>query len=75
MIERVSSVYGRLLAALALLGCAILLAMMVIIVVDVGLRNFAVPGLPRGLAWSNEVVRAMISLRLKGFFSLSVRKK
>lgn len=62
MIDRLSSAYGRLLTALALAGCAILFAMMVIIVVDVFLRNLAVPGLPRGLAWSNEISELMLYL-------------
>ncbi|MDB5873357.1 MAG: transporter small permease [Ramlibacter sp.] len=62
MIDRVSAAYGRLLAALALVGCAILLAMMFIIVGDVALRNIAVPGLPRGLAWSNEISELMLYL-------------
>ena len=42
--DRLSRQYGRLLAGLALLGCAILFAMMVIIVTDVALRNFALRG-------------------------------
>ena len=62
MIDRLSGIYGRLLAGLALVGCAILLAMMVIIVADVGLRNIAVPGLPRGLAWSNEISELFLYL-------------
>lgn len=60
--DRLSGAYGRLLAALALLGCAILFALMMVIVVDVGLRNVAVPGLPRGLSWSNEVSEGMLYL-------------
>jgi len=60
--DRLSGAYGRLLAALALLGCAILFALMMVIVVDVGLRNIAVPGLPRGLSWSNEVSEGMLYL-------------
>lgn len=62
MIDRVSRAYARLLAGLALVGCAILLAMMLIIVADVALRNIAVPGLPRGLAWSNEISELMLYL-------------
>jgi TRAP-type C4-dicarboxylate transport system permease small subunit len=62
VIDRVSGAYGRLLAALALVGCAILMAMMVIIVADVALRNVAIPGLPRGLAWSNEISELMLYL-------------
>jgi len=53
--DRLSGAFGRALAALALLGCALLFAMMAVIVGDVLLRNVAVPGLPRGLSWSNEV--------------------
>ncbi|WP_152800333.1 TRAP transporter small permease subunit [Pigmentiphaga sp.] len=62
MIARVSAAYGRLLAALAAVGCALLLAMMLVIVADVLLRNLAIAGLPRGLAWSNEVSEAMLYL-------------
>ena len=62
MIDRLSAGYGRVLAALALLGCALLLAMMLVIVADVALRNLALPGLPRGLAWSNEVSELMLYL-------------
>lgn len=57
-----SEAYGKLLAALAAVGCVILLAMMLVIVADVGLRNIAVPGMPRGLAWSNEVSELMLYL-------------
>ena len=41
---------------------AILLTMMFIIVADVALRNQAIPGLPRGLAWSNEISELMLYL-------------
>jgi TRAP-type C4-dicarboxylate transport system permease small subunit len=60
--DRLSGAFGRVLAALALLGCAILFAMMMVIVTDVLLRNVAIPGLPRGLPWSNEVSEAMLYL-------------
>jgi TRAP-type C4-dicarboxylate transport system permease small subunit len=62
MLERVSHLYGRALAALALLGCMILLAMMLVIVADVALRNLAIPGLPGSLAWSNEISELMLYL-------------
>ena len=62
MLERLSPGYGRFLAALALLGCAILMAMMFVIVADVALRNLAIPGLPQGLAWSTEVSELMLYL-------------
>ncbi|HSW21452.1 MAG TPA: TRAP transporter small permease subunit [Burkholderiaceae bacterium] len=60
--ERVSGAFGRLLAALAWVGCVLLLAMLAIIVSDVALRNLAVPGLPRGLAWSNEISELLLYL-------------
>ncbi len=62
MIDRLSHHYGRFLSALAMLGCAILLAMMLLIVADVALRNLALPGLPQGLAWSNEISELMLYL-------------
>ncbi len=62
MISWLSGIYGRMLSSLALVGCAILLAMMFIIVGDVALRNLAIPGLPRGLAWSNEISELMLYL-------------
>lgn len=61
-LQRLSDAYGRLLAALALVGCALLMAMMLIIVADVLLRNVAIPGMPRGLAWSNEISELMLYL-------------
>ena len=58
--ERISQIYGKLLAGLALVACLLLLLMMVMICADVLLRNAAVvPGL-RGLAWSNEVSESML---------------
>ncbi|SFC28369.1 TRAP-type C4-dicarboxylate transport system, small permease component [Polaromonas sp. OV174] len=62
MIDQISLIYGRFLERLALLGCAILMAMMLLIVVDVALRNLAIPGLPMGLAWSTEVSELMLYL-------------
>ena len=61
-LERVSAAFGRLLAALAAVGCVLLAAMLAIIVTDVALRNLAVPGLPRGLAWSNEISELLLYL-------------
>ncbi len=55
-----SEAYGRFLSALAMLGCLTLLAMMLVIVADVLLRNLAPPGWPKGLAWSNEVSELML---------------
>jgi TRAP-type transport system small permease protein len=53
--EAFSRWYGKLLDALALAACAVLLLMTLMICADVLLRNVRlVPGL-NGLAWSNEV--------------------
>lgn len=62
MTQALARAWGRLLAGLALAGCGLLFAMMLVIVADVALRNIAVPGLPRGLAWSNEVSELMLYL-------------
>ena len=62
MLDRLSLRYGRFLAALSLLGCAILMAMMFVIVADVALRNLAIPGMPQGLAWSTEISELMLYL-------------
>ena len=61
-VDSLSRVFGRFLAALSLLGCAILMAMMLVIVVDVFLRNVPLPGMPLGLAWSTEVSELMLYL-------------
>ena len=60
--DRVSAAFGRVLAALALLGCALLFVMLAIIVGDVALRNIALPGAPRGLAWANEISELLLYL-------------
>jgi len=60
--ERLEAAYGRLLEALALVACALVLAMTVMICADVLLRNLRiVPGVA-GLAWSNEISEAMLYL-------------
>ena len=61
-IEKLSAQYGRLLTWLALAGCAVLFCMMILICLDVLLRNATIiPGV-RGLAWSNEVTESMLYL-------------
>lgn len=62
MIDRISRLYGRFLSALAMAGCLILLAMMLVIVADVALRNISIPGMPGSLPWSNEVSELMLFL-------------
>src|SRR6266404_7804084 len=60
--QRFEAAYGRLLDALALIACALVLAMTLMICVDVLLRNVRI--FPRlvGLEWSNEVSEAMLYL-------------
>ena len=60
--DRLSGAFARVLATLAWLGCMLLFAMMAIIVGDVLLRNVALPGLPRGLSWSNEISELLLYL-------------
>jgi TRAP-type C4-dicarboxylate transport system permease small subunit len=60
--ERLSTAFGRLLAALAMLGCAVLFAMMLVICVDVLFRNVRIiPGV-HGVAWANEATEYALYL-------------
>ena len=60
--QRISAQFGRLLAGLALAGCGVLLLTMLIICVDVLLRNVRiVPGL-LGVPWANEVTEYALYL-------------
>jgi TRAP-type C4-dicarboxylate transport system permease small subunit len=60
--RRVEELFGRLLAGLALAGCAVLFLMMVVICVDVLLRNVrVVPGM-LGVPWANEVTEYALYL-------------
>lgn len=52
--------FGRLIEGLALLASLALLAMVAIICADVLTRNVAIPGLPRGIAWSNEISELLL---------------
>ena len=60
--ERASALYGRLLEALALVACALLFFMMLVICADVLLRNVALFPRMRGVEWSNEVSEASLYL-------------
>jgi TRAP-type C4-dicarboxylate transport system permease small subunit len=60
--NHLSDLYGKLLNALGLIACALLFGMMLMICADVLLRNLPIPGLPRGLAWSNEISEMMLYL-------------
>jgi TRAP-type C4-dicarboxylate transport system permease small subunit len=60
--DRIEAGYGRFLAALALLGSALILGMTAMICADVLLRNVRIiPGMV-GLEWSNELSEAMLYL-------------
>lgn len=60
--SRLSECYGKLLAGLALVACAILFAMMLIICGDVLLRNVRlIPGV-HSISWANEVTEYMLYL-------------
>ena len=60
--QKAEHAYGRLLEALALAGCALVLGMMLIICADVLLRNVRIiPGMV-GLEWANEISEAMLYL-------------
>jgi TRAP-type C4-dicarboxylate transport system permease small subunit len=54
--------FGTLIEGLALLASLALLAMVAIICADVLTRNVALPGLPRGIAWSNEISELLLYL-------------
>ena len=61
-LQRSEQRFGALIEALAVVASLLLLAMMLIICGDVFLRNVAVPVLPAGLAWSNEISELMLYL-------------
>lgn len=59
-VNRAAAVYGRLLEALALAGCAVIFLMTLMICADVLLRNVhLIPGV-YGLEWSTEISEAML---------------
>lgn len=58
----VSELYGKLLSGLALLACALLFGMMLVICGDVLLRNVRlIPGV-HGVSWANEVTEYALYL-------------
>jgi TRAP-type C4-dicarboxylate transport system permease small subunit len=60
--DRFEAAYGKLLEALALVACALIFGMTLMICADVLLRNVRiVPGLA-GLEWANEISEAMLYL-------------
>jgi TRAP-type C4-dicarboxylate transport system permease small subunit len=60
--HRLSALYGRLLSGLALAGCGVLFAMMLVICADVLLRNVRlIPGV-YSVAWANEATEYALYL-------------
>ena len=60
--DRLEVAYGKLLEVMALVACALVFGMTLMICADVLLRNVRiVPGLA-GLEWSNEISEAMLYL-------------
>ena len=58
--EQLEAAYGRLLEALALVACALIFGMTLMICADVLLRNVRIiPGVA-GLEWSNEISEGML---------------
>jgi len=61
-VQALETAYGKILDALALVACALIFGMTVMICADVFLRNVRIiPGLV-GLEWSNEISEAMLFL-------------
>lgn len=60
--QRLEAAYGRVLDALALAACALILGMTLMICADVFLRNVRIIPSMVGLAWSNEISEAMLFL-------------
>ena len=58
--DRFDAGAARLTAFLAFIASLTLLAMMLIICADVLTRNVALPGIGRGIAWSNEISELML---------------
>ena len=60
--DRLEAAYGKLLEALALVACALIFGMTLMICADVLLRNVRIiPGVA-GLAWSNEISESALYL-------------
>lgn len=60
--DRLEAAYGKVLEALALAACALILGLTLMICADVFLRNVRiVPGMV-GLAWANEISEGMLYL-------------
>jgi TRAP-type C4-dicarboxylate transport system permease small subunit len=60
--DRLEAAYGKLLEALALVACALIFGMTLMICADVLLRNVRIIPSVAGLEWSNEISEAMLYL-------------
>ena len=60
--QRLEAAYGRVLNALALIACALILGMTLMICADVFLRNVRIIPSLVGLEWANEISEAMLFL-------------
>jgi TRAP-type C4-dicarboxylate transport system permease small subunit len=61
-VPRFEAAYARVLDALALIACALILGMTLMICADVFLRNVRIIPSMVGLAWSNEISEGMLFL-------------
>ena len=61
-LDRTSELFGKLLEGLAWLACVMVFAMVMVICLDVLLRNVALIPSMRGLDWSNDITEAMLYL-------------
>jgi TRAP-type transport system small permease protein len=61
-LDDLSAFYGKVLEALAWLACVMVFAMVIMICLDVLLRNVALIPTMRGLDWSNDITEAMLYL-------------
>ena len=60
--ERLSAAYGKLLDWLAAFACGLVFVVMLVICLDVLLRNVALVSSIRGLAWANDLTEASLYL-------------
>src|SRR3954464_12141077 len=61
-LDRLSTLCGKVLEALAWLACVMVFLMVMVICADVLLRNVALVPTMRGLDWSNDLTEAMLYL-------------
>src|SRR3954469_15557451 len=62
MLDRFSALFGKLLEALAWVACVMVFVMVMVICLDVLLRNVALIPSMRGLDWSNDLTEALLYL-------------